>query len=98
MPVRVRLLATTIFSSVASASFLVPQMATAADIYTKASPFAPNLASLAPAVDGVNSKFGGFGGTLGNRSLYEAQGSLTIPLADRWGFQLDGAAGSFDHR
>jgi hypothetical protein len=96
MRVRARLLATTVFSSVVVASVTVLQPAGAADLYTKA-PFAPNLASL-PAVDGVNSKFDALGGRLGNRSLYQGQGSLTIPLAGQWGMQFDGTTGSFARR
>ena len=88
MSVRARLLTTTMLSGVLGASFLAPLTVSAADLYTKA-PFAPNLAALGPAVDGVNSKFGGLGGSLANRSFYQGQGSVSIPLAGQWGFQLD---------
>ncbi len=96
MIVRTRLLATTVLSGVLGASFVAPFAATAADLYTKA-PFAPNLAAL-PAVDGLNGKVDGLGGRLANRSLYQGQGSVSIPVATPWGLQIDGVGGRFDGR
>jgi len=50
-----------------------------------------------PAVDGFNAKIDGYGGG-GNHisSLYGADGSLSIPLAQQWGAQIDGGVGSFN--
>ncbi len=61
---------------------------------------APALAEPAyqPAVDGLNFKADGFGGTIANRTVYGSQGSVSIPLGGQFGLQLDGALGSFDDR
>jgi hypothetical protein len=52
----------------------------------------------AQAVDGLNGKVEALGGSMAGRSLFGAQGSLSIPLQGLYGAQIDGAAGSFDHR
>jgi hypothetical protein len=80
------------------AVFLSVWSARAADMPTKApsSIFAPNLSG--PAVDGVNGKAEFFGGTLANRQLRAAAGSVTVPLAHSYGFQMDGVVGKYDHR
>jgi hypothetical protein len=50
-----------------------------------------------PAVDGFNAKLDGYGGGANHiSSLYGADGSLSFPLAQQWGVQLDGGVGSFD--
>jgi hypothetical protein len=50
-----------------------------------------------PAVDGFNAKIDGYGGGASHTSgLYGANGSLSIPLAQQWGAQIDGGVGSFD--
>jgi hypothetical protein len=50
-----------------------------------------------PAVDGFNAKIDGYGGGANHiSSLYGADGSLSIPLAQQWGLQIDGGVGSFD--
>jgi hypothetical protein len=50
-----------------------------------------------PAVDGFNAKIDGYGGGANHiSSLYGANGSLSIPLAQQWGAQIDGGVGSFD--
>lgn len=95
MTARARLFSTTILSSV-GVVFLSSPWASAADIYTKA-PAAATL-PLQPAVDGLNWKVGGLGGTLADRALGGAQGSLSVPLGGQWGLQLDAAVGSFDGR
>jgi hypothetical protein len=51
-----------------------------------------------PAVDGLNFKAEGLGGTIANRSIYGSQGAVSIPLGGQFGLQLDGALGSFDNR
>jgi hypothetical protein len=51
-----------------------------------------------PAVDGINAKIAGFGGGANHTSgLYGATGSLSLPLAQQWGLQIDGAIGSLDN-
>ena len=95
MSARARLFSTTILTSI-SAIFISSISASAADIYTKAPPAAPVPGQ--PAVDGLNWKFGGLGGTLADRSIGGAQGSVSVPLGGQYGFQLDGAIGSFDSR
>jgi hypothetical protein len=59
--------------------------------WTKALPYAP-------AVDGINGKIDGLGGSLGNHGIYGARGSISIPLGGQWGTQIDLAAGDFDRR
>ena len=50
-----------------------------------------------PAVDGLNAKIDGYGGGANHiSSLYGADGSLSIPLAQQWGAQIDGGVGSFN--
>jgi hypothetical protein len=90
-----RLLCTTILTS---ALVVLSLKVKAADVAvpTKAPPQVP--AWVAPAVDGFNWKVGGLGGTLANRSLAGGQGSLSFPIGNAFGFQLDGASGSFDNR
>jgi hypothetical protein len=80
--------------SVVGAAFLTVS-ASAADISTK-----PPLAAAAPApaVDGFNAKIDGFGGSFGNHGFYGSQGAFSLPLAAQYGLQIDGAAGSLDHR
>jgi hypothetical protein len=48
-----------------------------------------------PAVDGINAKIDGYGGG-GNHSngFYGSGGSVSVPLAQQWGLQLDGDGGS----
>jgi len=48
-----------------------------------------------PAVDGINAKIDGFGGG-GNHTngFYGTSGSLSVPLAQQWGLQIDGGVGS----
>jgi hypothetical protein len=92
MQVRVSLLATLAgFIGCASIS-AIP--AFAADMPTKAKPLA--VALQAPAVDGINGKLDGFGGSMGRRNIYGANGSLSIPLQQSFGLQLDGMAGNLD--
>jgi hypothetical protein len=82
-------------TGIGSATFLIPTTVSAADLSYKA---APPPAAYAPAVDGFNAKFGGLGGSLANHAIYGAQGSVSVPLAGQYGFQLDGSAGGFDGR
>jgi len=51
-----------------------------------------------PAVDGINGKIAGFGGGADHTSgFYGGTGSLSVPLAQQWGVQIDGAVGSLDN-
>jgi hypothetical protein len=44
-----------------------------------------------PAVDGINAKIDGYGGGANHSNgFYGTNGSLSVPLAQRWGFQADG--------
>src|SRR5712671_1290677 len=52
----------------------------------------------APAVDGVNGRIEGWGGTLNQKSFAGVQGAVAVPLREQWGFQLDGGAGTLDNR
>jgi hypothetical protein len=48
-----------------------------------------------PAVDGINAKIAGYGGgENGSNGFYGTVGSLSIPVAQQWGLQLDGDLGS----
>jgi len=48
-----------------------------------------------PAVDGINGKIAGYGGgENGSNGFYGTMGSLSVPLAQQWGLQLDGDLGS----
>jgi len=51
-----------------------------------------------PAVDGINGKIAGFGGGADHTNgFYGGTGSLSIPLAQQWGAQIDGGVGSLDN-
>jgi hypothetical protein len=48
-----------------------------------------------PAVDGINGKIAGYGGGENHSNgFYGTVGSLSVPLAQQWGLQLDGDLGS----
>ena len=76
-----------------SVCLLYPAAACAADAY-------PEMlkAPVLPAVDGLNAKAAGFGGGADGRSLYGGEGSITVPLGFRYGFQLDGLVAGHDSR
>ena len=51
-----------------------------------------------PAVDGMNGKIAGLGGAADHSNgFYGGTGSLSIPLAQQWGAQIDGGVGSLDN-
>src|SRR5262245_40342939 len=50
-----------------------------------------------PAVDGLNAKAAGFGGGADGRALYGSEGSISVPLGFRYGFQLDGLVSGYDN-
>jgi hypothetical protein len=50
-----------------------------------------------PAVDGINGKIAGFGGGADQtKGFYGGTGSLSVPIAQQWGAQIDGGVGSLD--
>ena len=57
---------------------------------------APAVTIPLPAVDGINGKLDGFGGSVGNKSVYGVEGAYSIPLQGQYGVQIDGRAGSLD--
>jgi hypothetical protein len=87
-------------SSIGGGAFLTGVAAPAADLslYTKEP--APSFAYPAtlPAVDGINGKIEGFGGSIGQQTVYGTQGALSIPLGGQYGAQIDGVLGNWgDH-
>lgn len=90
---RMRLFSTTALCPIVGL-LLYSGVAQAADPYTK-----PPVADAgAPAVDGINGKVGGFAGSISKRSIYGAEGVLSVPLGGRYGLQVDGAGGSLGGR
>ncbi len=51
----------------------------------------------APAVDGVNGRIEGLGGSLNQKGLAGGQGAVAVPLGGQWGFQVDGGAGALEN-
>jgi hypothetical protein len=66
----------------------------AADLQTKT----PIAAGCVQAVDGVNAKISGWGGSFTGEGLGGASGSVSMPVACGWGAQFDASAASFDGR
>lgn len=73
---------------------VVSSAAHGSDMAAKAQP----PAGCVQAVDGLNGKIDGFGGTFGDRSYYSGGGSLSAPLGCEFGVQVDLSGGSFDNR
>jgi hypothetical protein len=59
---------------------------------------APAMIGCVQAVDGINGKLAGLGGSAIDHSLYGVLGSLSTPLACGYGLQVDATAASFDSR
>jgi len=97
MSLRRAVLQTTVLAGIAGGVCL-PAGAAKADQAAKDPYAAGGWGSYAPAVDAINSKVDGFGGTLANRSIYGSRGAFTVPLGGQFGAQADGAVGNFDHR
>jgi hypothetical protein len=74
---------------------LVPRTASSADLPVKA-PVHPT--GCTQAVDGINGKVGGFGGSFANKGIYGGAASLGLPLGCEFGAQIDATAASFDKR
>lgn len=72
---------------------LVSGAARSADMPTKA----PH-AGCVQAVDGINGKVAGLGGSFANKGVYGALGSVSLPLGCEFGVQIDALGGSFDKR
>ena len=51
----------------------------------------------APAVDGVNGRIEGLGGSLNQKGLAGGQAAVAVPLGGQWGFQVDGGAGALEN-
>lgn len=84
----------TMLSGVVGWVFLATTSAWATDpMVTKAPPPTAETDS-APAVDAVNAKVEAFGGSVSNLGVYGAIGSVTAPLANAFGAQVDGLVGS----
>lgn len=94
MSLRAFLLSTTIVSGALGSALIAPRDGNAADLVNKAQAVPVG----GPAVDGINAKIDGFGGSASNRGAYGARGSVTAPLGYAFGIQLDGAAGSTANR
>src|ERR1700687_2583895 len=94
MPPRSLLRSTTMLSGIVGCTFLATAAALAADasMYTKAQP----LPVYDPAVSALNWKVEGYGGSVSNRGIYGAAGSLTAPLGGQDGAPIDGNIGSLD--
>ena len=50
------------------------------------------------AVDGLNGKADGSGGTFADRSVYMFRGSFSMPIQCQFGLQIDGGLGSLENR
>lgn len=74
---------------------LVSGAANSADIPTKAP---VERFGCVQAVDGVNGKASGYGGSVDHNGLYGGAASVSVPLGCEWGAQVDGSAASFDGR
>jgi hypothetical protein len=73
--------------------FVSSPAAYSADMPLKARP-----AGCTQAVDGVNGKVAGLGGSFADKAVYGALGSLSMPLGCEFGMQVDATSGSFDNR
>ena len=78
----------------AGAMLVAMGAANAADMPAKA----PAKAGCVQAVDGINGKIGGWGGSFANNGIYGVTGSLAAPLGCEFGVQIDGTGASFDGR
>lgn len=95
LELRNRALATTVLTSIVASPFAFTP-ATAADLYPKF----PVVMSQTyqPAVDGVNWKASGIGGSMAREAIYAGLASLSLPLGGQYGLQLDGVGGSYASR
>jgi hypothetical protein len=96
MKLRRMLLQTTMLSGIIGGVFLSGLSVRAADL--QARPPLVGAPPTLPAVDGINAKIEGFGGSLGNDSVYGSRGALSVPLGGQFGTQIDGMIGSWAGR
>jgi hypothetical protein len=82
-------------TSIAALIVGVPGAALAADLSAPALNYDPYVPpSSLPAVSAINGKIGTFIGDVSNDFAFGVDGSLAIPLSERWGAQIDGMVGS----
>jgi hypothetical protein len=86
---------TTMLTGAVGCAFVIVSVAHADPLFNKA-PLATVDPGPMPAVDGVNEKVDFFGGSIANKTVYGAEGSVGIPLAGPYGLQIDGNLGSLD--
>ena len=84
--------AVTAFAAIGGISF-VSVAAFGADMPTKAPPI-----GCVQAVDGINGKIAGLGGSYANKGIYGGLGSISMPLGCEFGVQIDASGGSFANR
>jgi hypothetical protein len=82
-------------SGAVGAMFLATLSARAADLPAAPANKAPGFTST-QAVDGINVKFDGFGGTIAKKGFGAGRGVLTVPLGTSLGFQVDALGGTYD--
>ncbi|WP_306257920.1 hypothetical protein [Pararhizobium sp. IMCC21322] len=74
-------------------SFALSSAALAADLYVVGEPAYPTVL---PAVSGLNGKISLEGGALDENGFGALSGSVSMPLGQRFGFQVDGSVGVLD--
>lgn len=72
---------------------IISSAALAADMYLEGTPVEPTVL---PAVSGINGKISLLGGSLFDEGYGALAGSISIPVATRYGLQLDAAVGTHD--
>lgn len=75
---------------------LLGSIACGAAVAAEAYPGSSGSPQSLPAVDGLNAKASAFGGAAKDRAVFGGEGSVTVPLGFRYGFQLDGLAAGLD--
>lgn len=74
-------------------SFALSSAALAADLYVAGEPVYPTVL---PAVSGLNGKISLEGGALDEEGFAALKGSVSLPLGQRFGLQIDGSVGILD--
>jgi hypothetical protein len=88
------LLRSIVICAAAAGVCFASEAAFSADMAVKA----PPAAGCVQAVDGVNGKISGFGGSLDNKTYAGFDGSIAAPLGCQYGAQLDLTGADFDGR
>jgi hypothetical protein len=96
LTIRKALLRTTMLSGIVGAVYLSGNLARAED--SPRSPHAVDPSWYLPAVDGVNGRVEGLGGSLNQKGVAGSQGALAVPLGGQLGFQIDGSGGTLQNR